>query len=103
MYGIDAPEKKQPYGKKSTEFLASLIAGKKVEVETHGKDKYRRTLGIVFYNKEDINAKMVKNGFAWAYLRKKYVRLEYEARSKKVGLWQDDNPTPPYAFRKFKR
>ena len=31
--GIDAPEKKQAFGKKWTQNLASLVAGKQVEVE----------------------------------------------------------------------
>ncbi|WP_346746950.1 thermonuclease family protein, partial [uncultured Campylobacter sp.] len=43
FYGIDAPELKQPYGKKSKQFLANLIAGKVVEVEENGKDRYKRT------------------------------------------------------------
>ena len=47
LYGIDAPEKKQDYGQKSRQFLASLIAGQVVEVEPKGKDRYKRTLGIV--------------------------------------------------------
>ena len=49
LYGIDAPEKKQDYGQRSKQFLASLIAGQVVEVEPKGKDRYKRTLGTVSY------------------------------------------------------
>ena len=45
LYGIDAPEKKQDYGQKSRQFLASLIAGQVVEVEPKGKDRYKRSNG----------------------------------------------------------
>ena len=47
LYGIDTPEKKQDYGQKSRQFLASLIAGQVVKVEPKGKDRYKRTLGII--------------------------------------------------------
>ena len=33
LFGIDAPELKQPFGRKSKEFLASMIAGQIVKVE----------------------------------------------------------------------
>jgi len=52
LYGIDAPEKKQDYGQRSKQFLASLIAGQVIEVEPKGKDRYKRTLGII-YHKDD--------------------------------------------------
>lgn len=42
LYGIDAPEKKQDYGQKSRQFLASLIAGQVVEVVPKGKDTNAR-------------------------------------------------------------
>lgn len=102
LYGIDAPEKKQDYGQKSKQFLASLIAGQVVEVEPKGKDRYKRTLGIIHYKGQDINAQMVKNGYAWAYVKysKIYVDQEKTARKNKLGLWQSSDPTPPWEWRK---
>ena len=102
LYGIDAPEKKQDYGQKSRQFLASLIAGQVVEVESKGKDRYKRTLGIIHYKGQDINAQMVLNGYAWAYIKysRIYVDQEKTARENKRGLWQSSDPTPPWEWRK---
>ena len=101
LYGIDAPEKKQDYGQKSKQFLASLIAGQVVEVEPKGKDRYKRTLGIIQYKGQDINAQMVLNGYAWAYVKysRIYVDQERLARENKRGLWQSSDPTPPWGWR----
>ena len=102
LYGIDAPEKKQPYGKKSKQFLANLIAGKVVEVDENGKDRYKRTIGTIYLDGKDINAQMVANGYAWAYRKfsKKYTAQESKAKSQKLGLWQDKEPTPPWEWRR---
>ena len=102
LFGIDAPELKQPYGKKSKQFLANLIAREVVEVDENGKDRYKRTLGIIYYKGQDINAQMVLNGYAWAYVKysRIYVDQEKTARENKRGLWQSSNPTPPWEWRK---
>jgi len=102
LYGIDAPEKKQDYGQRSKQFLASLIAGQVIEVEPKGKDRYKRTLGIIYHKGQDINAQMVLNGYAWAYVKysRIYVDQEKTARENKRGLWQSSNPTPPWEWRK---
>lgn len=102
LYGIDSPEKKQDYGRKSKQFLASLIAGQVVEVEPKGKDRYKRTLGIIHFKEQDINAQMVLNGYAWAYVKysRIYVNQEKLARENKRGLWQSSDPTPPWEWRK---
>ena len=55
LFGIDAPEKKQAFGQKSKDFLAELVAGKRVKIKEKGKDRYKRVLGVVFLNKSDIN------------------------------------------------
>nr|DAP02207.1 MAG TPA: nuclease-like protein [Caudoviricetes sp.] len=102
LYGIDAPEKKQDYGQRSKQFLASLIAGQVVEVEPKGKDRYKRTLGIIYYKGQNIDAQMVLNGYAWAYVKysRIYVDQEKTARENKRGLWQSSDPTPPWVWRK---
>lgn len=101
LFGIDAPELKQPYGKKSKQFLSNSIAGQIVEVKENGNDRYGRTIGTISLNGEDINAQMVENGYAWAYRRfsKKYAPQESEAKFEKRGLWRDD-PIPPWVFRR---
>ena len=102
LFGIDAPELKQPYGKKSKQFLANLIAGKVVDVDENGKDRYKRTIGTVYLGGTDINAQMVANGYAWAYRKfsKKYTAQESKAKSQGLGLWRDKEPIPPWEWRK---
>lgn len=67
LNGIDAPENGQPYGDKSKEYLSGLIAGKEVAVEIKGKDQYKRILGVVYLGDTNINAEMIRAGYAWNY------------------------------------
>ena len=102
LFGIDAPELKQPYGKKSKQFLVNLVAGQMVEVEESGEDRYKRTIGTIYLNGTDTNAQMVENGYAWAYRKfsKKYTAQESKAKSQKLGLWRDKEPIPPWEWRR---
>ena len=70
LLGIDAPEKKQPFGNKSKENLSDLVFNKQVQVEYSKKDKYGRTVGKITVNGVDANLEQVKAGMAWHY--KKY-------------------------------
>ena len=47
LSGIDCPEKGQPYGQKAKHAASAMVFGKEVTLQTHGKDKYRRTLADV--------------------------------------------------------
>ena len=47
---IDAPEKKQPFGSKSRDNLASYIAGEIVTVRYKSKDRYGRVLGTIYFD-----------------------------------------------------
>jgi endonuclease YncB( thermonuclease family) len=94
LWGIDAPERKQPFGNASKKRLAELCHGKEVSVETRGQDRHGRTLGIVTVG-ENVNLRMVQDGYAWHYVRyapdaKDYAAAEKEAREAKRGLWQQE-------------
>jgi endonuclease YncB( thermonuclease family) len=47
LNGIDCPEKGQAYGTKAKQTASALIFGNDITLETHGKDKYGRTIADV--------------------------------------------------------
>lgn len=108
FYGIDAPEKKQNYGIKSLDVLKNLIDKKEVEIEVKDKDQYGRVVGIVYYDKKNINLYMLETGNAWWYKQYSKHNIEFKtaeekAKLEKLGLWKEKNPTPPWIYRKEKR
>lgn len=109
LAGIDAPEKKQAYGEKSRESLEELVAGRTVVVEFTKRDRYGRRVGRLLLDRLDVNLMQISRGMAWhykAYAREQrasdqraYAEAETEARRARIGLWRDDEPTPPWDFR----
>jgi endonuclease YncB( thermonuclease family) len=107
--GIDAPELKMPFGQKSKQNLSDMIFGKQVKVLTSKVDKYGRSVGNIYINGKDVNLEQIRAGFAWHYKkyadeqkpeeRISYAAAETAAKAAKLGLWQDENPTPPWDYR----
>lgn len=105
---IDAPEKKggQAFSTQAKKTLSDLCFRQEVEIEWKGeKDRYGRIIGVIYNHQGvNVNQEMVKKGMAWHYRRyskdRTYSKLEDEARKKKIGLWQDPNPIPPWEWRK---
>ncbi|EAH5676657.1 thermonuclease [Campylobacter upsaliensis] len=102
LYGIDAPELKQAYGKEAKEFLSALVLKQEVSLIIENKDKYERIVGTIFLKGKDINKEMVKNGYAHAYesFSKKYLAEQADAKMFKLGLWQDERAVKPSEFRR---
>jgi endonuclease YncB( thermonuclease family) len=110
LEGIDAPESGQTCGRRligswrcgsaAADALAKLVAKRRVSCESRGNDKYDRMLGICFVDGRDINAEMVREGFAWAFVKysQTYVKQEAEARVARVGIWQGD-AEPAWVYR----
>jgi len=105
--GVDAPEKAQAFGQKAKQFTSDFCFGKVVTAEVSSKDRYGRNLGKVYLDGKCLNEELLRNGFAWHYKHynkeKKLAELELSAKSQKLGLWIDKDPTPPWDFRKDKK
>jgi endonuclease YncB( thermonuclease family) len=111
FYGIDCPEKDQPYGQEAKNFLTGLINGKTVDIEVMDIDRYSRYVGLVRFDGALLNQSLVEGGYAWLYEQYCEDKLvcgalragEKAARSQKRGLWSEPSPTPPWDWRKAKR
>lgn len=109
LVGIDCPEKGQAFGKRAKRATAALAFDRDVTVLHVGKDRYSRTLAtIVLPDGKNLNHELVREGWCWWF--RKYApsdgeleRLEQAAREKKLGLWIDPAPTPPWVYRKALR
>ncbi|HBV7636441.1 TPA: thermonuclease family protein [Escherichia coli] len=104
LINIDAPEKKQPFGRWSTNQLKALLAGQSVTVSYTQTDRYGRVLGrVVTANGTEANRQQVLKGAAWVYDRyntdNSLPALQREAQTQKRGLWADSNPVPPWEWR----
>lgn len=110
LYGIDAPERSQPWGSEATEFLSGKILHQIIELEPFQQDRYERMIAIVHKGDVNVNAELVRLGHAWAfrkYLKRTdtdYCNCEAEARAAKRGLWSlpRDEHIAPWEYRKRK-
>lgn len=110
LMGIDAPEKKMPFGQRSKDNLSDLVFNKQVSVEYSKQDRYGRTVGKILFNGIDANLEQIKAGMAWHYKQYQreqspnerviYTEAEEMARAGRKGLWIDAEPTPPWDWRK---
>jgi endonuclease YncB( thermonuclease family) len=109
LSGIDCPKKGQAFGKQAKQAASALVFGKDVTLQTHGYDKYKRTLAdVLLSDGSNVNQTLVKDGCCWWY--RKYEpgdtvleKLEAEARQARKGLWADPQPVPPWEWRKLNR
>jgi endonuclease YncB( thermonuclease family) len=98
LESIDAPETDQACldahgvcwqcGIEARDRLASYIGNRSIDCAPNGSDRYGRTLAACSIAGEDLNAWMVRQGWALAFIRysKKYVADEVTARETKRGM-----------------
>jgi micrococcal nuclease len=109
LSGIDCPEKGQGFGNRAKQSASQLAFGKEVTLQTHGHDKYGRTLAeVLLPDGMNLNQELVKQGWCWWY--RKYAPrdrvlegLERDAREAKKGLWADPQIVPPWEWRRLRK
>lgn len=123
LYGVAAPQTAkidkftgwykpgQPYAEDAFRALSIKVLHQQVKVEIRSTlvskgEPPQVAVAIIYLGGRNINLEMLNDGWAWIYkplLNKsdyhKYSSVERLARSKKSGLWLQDNPQPPWDFR----
>lgn len=110
LSGIDAPEKRQPFGSASMKSLSDMVYGKEVTVNSKKYERYQHVVGKVMINGVDVNLQQLKRGMAWFFKhyqneqssqdQSDYSHAQEIAEKSRLGLWAGKEPTPPWEFRR---
>ena len=107
LAGIDAPERKQAYGKQARENLSGKVFGQTVRVEVVDIDRFHHEVGRLYLGDRFINLEMVKDGCAWRFPAEdkpgEFTAAQADARAHRRGLWTDPTPESPWEFRRWRR
>ena len=104
LAGIDAPEYNQPWGKRASEALRKMVGGKEISVTVLDVDQYDRLVSDIYLESSHINRALVAEGHACVYrdflTDRTLLADERRARRNELGLWQHDDPMPPWEWRR---
>lgn len=129
LAAVDAPEcahfgaKGQKYGPIARDYLRNKFLGRRVAVQVHSLDQYRRVVGTVWAKsrfpvlqqlgiaKTNVGLDLTKAGYATVYrqggaqyggLKQLYERAEHVAKQKRLGMWKEKGASPA-AYKKAMR
>lgn len=119
---IDAPELGQPHGQAARKHLVRLALNKTALVLTQRSDAHGRRVGKLMLAPakckhcaltQDAGLAQLEAGHAWWYRDYKheqtlhdqayYEYAEFDARQRRLGLWQDGTAVAPWEWRKQHR
>ena len=114
LHGIDAPESSQRCtrpsgegwrcGQKAALALSEKIGQRNVRCDGKKRDRWGRLIAVCYLGSQDLNAWLVRRGWAVAYRKysKDYVPQEARARQAKIGVWSGTFEMP-WDWRKARR
>ena len=106
LFGTDAPELTQDFGQKARTSLSALALNQTATARCSERDRYGHELCVVFVRGKDIGLEQIRTGMAWwnqghvlrqtTQDRSAYQHAEFNAKIRRMGLWNSKNPTPPW-------
>ena len=104
LKSIDCPELNQEMGVKAKTYTATHCLGLIVGVELFGKDRFGNDIASITVNDSDLSKSLLEAGLAWYYQKNKgdvaLETVEKCSRSKKIGIWETEDPVEPWIFRR---
>lgn len=110
LAGVDAPELPQAFGQKSKTNLSAMVLDQQVTVKCWEGDAYLRATCEVRVGEQDVGLAQINAGLAWWYrlyaskqdaqARAEYEHAEFNAKIRRLGLWDSKNPMPPWRWRR---
>jgi micrococcal nuclease len=100
LYGVNCPEKKQPFSKEAIDLTTKLALNQEIRIEyqpNYKKDRWDRILGYVFINDTHLNEELVRSGLCEVVIYEKRAKLIYQdelleaqdqAKQQKLGKWE---------------
>lgn len=113
LSGIDAPERVQSFGSRSMANLGQWVFQKQATAEcaTRGGEGISRCKVLVAGM--DVGLRQLADGMAWRLqpgdeaetpeVGLAYQQAEMMAKLRRLGLWSETNPTPPWDWKKLRR
>ena len=110
--GVDTPKPGQPYFAIARNHANRLMLKRKVRIEVYGHDSMKREIADVFVVNEDpadltgdtsVGLELIRMGYGWYdgcefEGAEAFKQAELDAREKKIGLWEAENPVAPWDF-----
>lgn len=111
---VDAAESAQaPFGKAATDRLRQLLPpGQQVTLRVADTDRYGRSVAKVYKGNLSINLALVQEGQAIVYreylnacpeLKERLFKAEANAKSRRLGFWNQASPILPADFRRGRK
>lgn len=109
LNGIACPKGGQPYSEQAKQATSDLGFSMDVTLQILGKDKHGRVVAdVLLPDERNLSQTLVQQGWCWwdrkqAPGETQLEALEKEAREAQRGLWADQDPVPPWEWRKNSR
>lgn len=106
LWGIDTPEYDQDFAGKAKKYTRRMVEEKTIVFSKKYTDRFDRVVVMAWVDGTLLNEKLVKEGLAWVHVRycdeeicKSWRQFEQEARKKRIGIWENDRPVPPWQWK----